>query len=101
MNEIALKSVASLFGLSLEQIDSNSNEQLFEVLSNYLNHLIEHDFNQLVAILYRIDVSEDKVRQTLANAPTESNSGKLIAQLIIEREQQKMYWREKYKKGEI
>lgn len=101
MNEIALKSVASLVGLSEISITSGNNEQLFEALSNYLNHLIEHDFNQLVAILYRVDVSEEKVRQTLANAPKESNSGKLIAQLILEREQQKMYWREKYKKGEI
>ncbi|HNR85373.1 MAG TPA: hypothetical protein PKN22_01960 [Taishania sp.] len=101
MNEIALKSVASLVGLSEISITSGNNEQLFEALSNYLNHLIEHDFNQLVAILYRVDVSEEKVRQTLANAPKGSNSGKLIAQLILEREQQKMYWREKYKKGEI
>ena len=50
----------------------------------YINDCIQHDFNKLVQLLYRIDVSEAKLKNIL-NANPNEDAGKLIAQVIIER----------------
>ena len=67
----------------------------------YINHLINTDFEKLVFLLYRIDVSEKKIKALLDNTSS-SNAGELIAQAIIERLEEKKVSREKYKQsGEI
>lgn len=69
--------------------------------SEYINHLIQTDFEKLVFLLYRIDVSEQKIKTLLDNANA-SNAGELIAAAIIERIEEKKAAREKYKQtGEI
>lgn len=55
-----------------------------EELSNEINQLIVHDFTALVQILYRLDVSEAKLKMVLSENPQE-DAGRLIAALIIER----------------
>ena len=50
----------------------------------FINDCIQHDFNKLVQLLYRIDVSEAKLKNIL-NANPNEDAGKLIAQVIIER----------------
>lgn len=55
-----------------------------EELSNEINQLIIHDFTALVQILYRLDVSEAKLKMVLSENPKE-DAGRLIAALIIER----------------
>jgi hypothetical protein len=62
---------------SLEKLDKPSLEQA-------INELIKNDFSRLVQILYRIDVSEAKLKYILNAHPTE-DAGKLIAQVVIER----------------
>lgn len=64
-------------------------------LSAYINQLIKTDFEKLVAILYRIDVSEEKLKYFLADNPNEE-AGKIIAELIIERVQQKINSRKQF-----
>lgn len=64
-------------------------EQLREKLSVHINELINHDFEKLVFHLYRIDVDEARMRALLANKAGE-NAGGLIADLIIERQLQKI-----------
>lgn len=67
----------------------------------YINQLINTDFEKLVFLLYRIDVSEQKIKALLSNT-TSSNAGELIAQAIIERLEEKKASRAKYKQeGEI
>ena len=93
----------------LEQVNKNfplaknalavieSEELLILELSQYIQELIDTDFSKLVNTLYRIDVSETKIKKALQNCqPQESN--KVIARLIIEREKQKIKTREEYKK---
>lgn len=55
-----------------------------EELAKEINHLIVHDFAALVQILYRLDVSEAKLKMVLAENP-QQDAGMLIAALIIER----------------
>ena len=50
----------------------------------YINDCIQHDFNKLVQLLYRIDVSEEKLKSILQLNPNE-DAAKLIAAVIIER----------------
>ena len=50
----------------------------------FINDCIQHDFNKLVQLLYRIDVSEEKLKYILQLNPNE-DAAKLIAVVIIER----------------
>lgn len=75
--------------LGLTLPEDGSLEELRERLAAHVNHLIQHDFEKLVFLLYRIDVDEARMRALLhdrqgADAPV------LIADLIIERQLQKI-----------
>lgn len=50
----------------------------------FINDCIKNDFNKLVQLLYRIDVSEQKLKSILQSNPNE-DAAKLIAAVIIER----------------
>ena len=68
-------------------------------LADKMNQLIRNDFNHLVQVLYRIDVNETNLKQVLKDNPNE-DAGKIIARLIIERQQQKMISRNSFKKAD-
>lgn len=69
----------------------------FEIrLADFLDHLIKKDFDKLVQILYRIDVDEKKLRELL-NDYSQTDSGKIMASLIIERQLKKIETREQLK----
>ena len=68
--------------------DTNNREELESKLADAINQLIEKDFSRLVMILYRLDISESKLKKSLREN-TGENAGKLIAGLIIERQLQK------------
>lgn len=68
-------------------------------LSQKMNELIKTNFSYVVQLLYRIDVSESKLKLMLKNNPTE-DAGKIIAQLIIERQQQKIISRNSFTKND-
>ncbi len=56
-------------------------------VEEHISWLISNDFPQLVQLLYRLDVDEDKLRLLLQKEKT--NSATLIANLITERQLQK------------
>ena len=53
-------------------------------LEEFINECIKTDFSRLVQLLYRIDVSEQKLKTILQANPNE-DAGKLIAAVIVER----------------
>lgn len=71
----------------------------FDELVAYINELIAKDFAKLVYLLYAVDVSEKKLKQILAEHPNEDAS-KLIAVLLLERQEQKRKSREQFKQPE-
>jgi predicted nucleotidyltransferase component of viral defense system len=84
----------------------NSNNELvsleklsFDELVAYINQMIAKDFAKLVYLLYAVDVSEKKLKQILAEHPNE-DAGKLIAIMILERQEQKRKSREQFKQPE-
>ena len=78
--------------------ENYSNQDLESKLAIYINELIDKDFNKLVNLLYRIDISEQKLKIALQNEDKTISSGKTIAQLIIERQLQKLEFRKKFSK---
>ena len=70
-----------------------------EALAAHINHLIQADFHRLVAWLYRLDISESKLKQTL-DENTDKDAGELIAALVIERQLQKLKTRQDFKSRE-
>ena len=82
------------FEISLPQ--AISLEELKTKLEGHINHLINHDFEKLVYYLYRIDVNENKMR-TLLEKRDGQNAAGLIADLIIERQEEKLKSRQQFR----
>ena len=70
-------------------------EELREKLSAYINNLVNQDFEKLVFLLYRIDVDEARMRALLTHNEGEG-APLLIADLIIERQLQKIQSRQQF-----
>ncbi|MBS1622361.1 MAG: hypothetical protein JST10_04185 [Bacteroidetes bacterium] len=68
---------------------------LLNELSSYINELILTDFSKLVQILYRLDIPENKLKQLLADNAGK-DAGKIIAEMIIERQIQKINSRQQF-----
>jgi hypothetical protein len=65
-------------------------------LCDEINHLIITNFNSLVNILYRLDVSEQKINDALSGHPG-TDAASLIADLILERQLEKIRTRNLFK----
>lgn len=66
-----------------------------EELVGYIQQLIAEDFPRLVQLLYRLDISEAKLKETLSTH-TDTDAGLLIAEMIIDRLEQKRKSREEF-----
>ena len=67
---------------------------LLERLSTFINNLIVNNFEGLISVLYRVDINEEKLRELLSeNNGTES--AKIIAAIIIDRQLEKIKSRQK------
>lgn len=98
-NNKALIAVVSNLQIKDRNSDEKSNAEQFELLVNFIDDLIRNDFNRLLSILYRVDISENKLKLKLAqNKDTKVHSAQIIAQLLIDRENEKIISREKYRK---
>jgi hypothetical protein len=68
-------------------------------LIDLVNELINENFSTLLQLLYSIDVNEKKIRLLLEKNPTE-DSASIIADLIIERQLQKIASRKLFKENQ-
>ena len=77
----------------------NENDHSFDkrILAEKIDQLINTDFQKLVLILYRMDVSETKLKQLL-NENAGTNAALIITDLMIERQEQKMISRQQFRK---
>ena len=81
------------FDLGINSVVLNDHQAFLDLLTTAVQNLIDSDFERFLNALYRIDVDEQKVKEAFAQ---ESNVAKAIAELIIQRELQKITTREKY-----
>lgn len=74
----------------------SSYQEILAKLTPVVNHLLDTDMNALMNILYRIDVSENKLKQVLST--TEPHLvGLEVSKLILDRQMEKIETRKKYK----
>ena len=76
---------------------SLNREELEALLAEMINDLILRDFSRLIQILYRVDVSEQKLKDLLKQYPN-TTAGSIIAPLIIERQEKKIESRNSFGK---
>ena len=80
--------------------DIASLEEFRIYLTERIKILLDEKFDTLVNILYRIDISEKKLSQLFSGKNRDSIPASL-ADLIIERQLQKIRLRKMYKEGEL
>lgn len=71
-----------------QDLPVDRKETIRSRLSQHLNFLLLHDFAALVQLLYRVDVSEARVKTVLHQNPG-VDAGDLLADLLIQRQQEK------------
>jgi len=96
MKETELKIIAELSqSFEVDLPSTRSLDDLKNVLAIEINHLIDHDFEKLIRILYRMDVSEKMLKQNLHEQ--KENAAEVIAGMMIERQLQKIRSRARFK----
>jgi len=86
--------------MEIDLTSKASTDEIRAALAQHISYLITHDFNKLVALLYRIDISERLLKINLETE--ERDAGAIIAEMIIERQIQKTRTKQQYKsKGDI
>ena len=91
--KLAIREVYSQLNKEVSIEKNISFGEQFEVLVAYVDFLIQTDFNKL--ILYRVDVSEEKLKVALQennNTPI----SRVIATMLLKRELEKRKWRTLY-----
>jgi len=93
-NKLVLQEVSKELGIIVNEKDHSFNKQM---LAEKIDQLINTDFQKLVSILYRMDVSETKLKQLLNENPG-TDAALIITDLMIERQEQKMISRQQFRK---
>jgi hypothetical protein len=78
------------------QLTAIQKAEIKEHLILYINHLLVDDFNKLIQILYRVDVSEKKLKQLL-QSDAQKDAATIIADLLIQRQEEKIRTRETFR----
>ena len=80
--------------LNLQAKEEISYDQAFLMIVRVVEDLLSKHFNGLINVLYRIDVSEEKLKGALALS--NDNPTSVIAKMILDRQLQKVALRKKY-----
>ncbi|MCY7411346.1 MAG: hypothetical protein LH473_13820 [Chitinophagales bacterium] len=99
MNElqtIAAVNIQSNFDLEEITGDEKTFDKIRVLLIDKINFLLDHNFEKLLWLLYRIDVSEEKAKAALAENTIQKPS-EVLADLIIERQIEKAKTRIQYR----
>jgi hypothetical protein len=74
---------------------ATAGQLLREQLGAWLNELIVYNQHKLIYVLYRVDLSEARIKKLLQQQ--HENAGLLMADLIIERQLQKIKLRQQFR----
>lgn len=88
--------VTLLNELAVQATDTMSEEEIVKIVKQKVNELLQTDFNALLTLLYRIDVSEEKLKWLL-ETNQDKDAADIISGLIIERQLQKIKSRKAFK----
>lgn len=77
-----------------------TEEELFHLLANQIAFLIEHKFDILLSLMYRLDIAEHKVNFALSPSASEPpNIG--LTKLVMERQLQRIQTKQSFKPPNI
>ena len=93
-NKELIKQIVNEYQLSAKE-DVSSLTML--KLADAINELLNNDFQKLISILYRMDINEAKLRLLLKDNPG-SDAAMIIANLMIERQAQKIKSRQEHRR---
>ena len=91
--KIAELEIEKQFDLSL----SYTGSDWMTAFEKNISELIASDMAKLIQLLYRLDVDENTLRETLNDNPA-VDAAKIVADMIMERQLQKIRTRKLYKK---
>lgn len=74
-----------------------SRDELKLRLTVFIQEMLDSDFEKLISMMYRHDVSEAKFHEALENGDLPEQAVRL-SELVIEREMQKLEMRKAYRK---
>lgn len=81
------------------EVKSDSNlqkeEELLDILTPIIHHMLNRDFEKLLQICYRIDLGENQLKQILYKSEPELMAREL-SDAIIQRQKKKIEIRRKY-----
>ena len=80
-----------------DEYENLSKEELKNRLTVFISDLLDHDFAKLCNLVYRHDISEQKFHEALTDGEVGLQASRL-AELVIEREMQKVETRKAYRK---
>lgn len=78
--------------------EATDYEALLGWLTPIIQYLLDHAFEKLLQLMYRIDIAETRFQQALGH-PNPDEIASSIARLVIERQLYKVKIREKYSKN--
>lgn len=85
-----------LDGSSINELPSPSFEEVLVYLEGAISHLLDHDFERLLQIMYRIDIDENRFKEVLQSEESKEIAAKL-ARMVLDRELEKVRTRAEYK----
>ncbi len=98
--ELAAELVGKDFEIAVGELFPEKQEitydELFNLLQRQIRYLLEKNVERLMQALYRIDVSEEKVKRILAFGEGDDVSADLT-KLVLDREMQKAHFRRMYR----
>ena len=83
----------------LQLSSSITSDEMKQQLIIHINDLLLNNFQKLVHILYRVDVNENRLRKLLQVNP-QTDAAIIIADLLIERQQQKIKAKESFRRND-
>jgi hypothetical protein len=92
-DERIITEIAKELNITVSETSSSFSKQM---LVDKINELVATDMHKLIFILYRMDVNETKMRSILKDNP-DSDAGILIADLMIERQVEKIKSRQQFR----
>ncbi len=84
----------------IEKHSEDKDGELLQQLTESIAKMLEQDQDLLLSSLYRMDVSEEKIRKLLMSAG-ERDIATGLAELVLERQMESMRTREKYPQPKI
>ena len=91
--EQLIRELAKSYELPIKEGNSELNRLW---LAERINELLNHDFSRLISILYRVDVSEARLRNMLKQHPA-TDAGLIIADLLVQRQVEKEKSRQQFR----